>query len=231
MASAAVAEQRKIIDAAAKAGVKRFLPSEYGTNTANAEILKVSKFSASKADVTEYLKQTNATNPGLTWTSVIVGPFFDWNIKSGSLGFGISSGTATIFDGGDKRFSTTNLATIGRAVASVLAHPAETANKHVYVSSFNTTQNEILSSLEKATQKTWTIKQRTTKEAMATGAEKLASGDRSGFYDMVLGITYGDGYGTDFAKDTTDGLSNELLALPKEELDVVIKEIVEGKRP
>jgi hypothetical protein len=147
------------------------------------------------------------------------------------LGYDLSSYTATIFDEGDHRFSTTNLATIGSAVASVLAHTTETANKCVYVSSFDTTQNEILSSLEKATHKTWTIERWTAKEAVSTGAGKLANGDGSGFKDLSLGVVYGDGYGTNFEKDTAEGLSNTVLELPKEDLDVVINEIVEGKRP
>ena len=39
----------------------------------------------------------------------------------------------SLFDGGDRLFSTTSLSTIGKAVAGILKHPEETKNRAVYV--------------------------------------------------------------------------------------------------
>jgi hypothetical protein len=58
---------------------------------------------------------------------------------------------ATIWDSGDVKISTTTRATIGKAVAAVLAQPEKTANQFLFISSFEITQNELVASLEKAT--------------------------------------------------------------------------------
>jgi hypothetical protein len=72
-------------------------------------------------------------------------------IKSGFFGFDPKAHTAPIWDSGNTKFSATNLPTIGLAVARVLAHPVETANRSVYISSFETSFNEILGAYKTAT--------------------------------------------------------------------------------
>ena len=63
------------IDAAVKAGVKRFIASEYGSNSRNAKCVEVFPMSRSKVRVTDYLKSKEET--GLTWTAIATGTFFD----------------------------------------------------------------------------------------------------------------------------------------------------------
>jgi hypothetical protein len=55
----AVAEQKKIIEAATQAGVKCFLLSEFECNTTNAEAVEVPKGLQWKANVAAHLKQTS----------------------------------------------------------------------------------------------------------------------------------------------------------------------------
>ena len=63
-------------------------------------------------------------------------------MQVGFLCFDIQNQTAKIFDDGETTFSSTNLATVGEAVAKTLLpeHIEETKNQHVFVSSHNTTQ-------------------------------------------------------------------------------------------
>jgi hypothetical protein len=77
IATAALGEQQKIIDAAANAGVKRFIPSEYGINTQNlwggpAKILSV------KTQTVEYLRKLAAEHKAFSWTGLSTSMFFDW---------------------------------------------------------------------------------------------------------------------------------------------------------
>lgn len=62
-------DQDKLIDAAVKAGVKRFLPSEYGSNTPDDVVRsKVPIFNAKKG-VVNYLQSKE--KDGLSWTALV----------------------------------------------------------------------------------------------------------------------------------------------------------------
>jgi uncharacterized protein YbjT (DUF2867 family) len=69
-------DQKTYIDAAAAAGVKRFIPSEFGSDTASARVReRVPIFDGKKA-IIDYAK-TKAES-GLTWTGFLTSLFFDW---------------------------------------------------------------------------------------------------------------------------------------------------------
>lgn len=68
-------DQQKIIDAAIKAGVKRFIPSEFGSNTADERLRKIVPIFNAKKAVVDYLKSKESS---ISWTGMITGPFFDW---------------------------------------------------------------------------------------------------------------------------------------------------------
>lgn len=77
LAFRALVEQKKLIDVAIKAGVRHFIPSEYGPspyNTRNQDIMPTT-FKI-KGETLEYLKKKE--NLGLSWTAIATGLFFDW---------------------------------------------------------------------------------------------------------------------------------------------------------
>lgn len=132
----------RLVEAAHAAGIQRFLPSEFGSDTANPLAAKLPVF-ADKIAVVQRLKELSAANSAFSYTSLITGPFFDWGIEHKFI-IDLSGPSARIFDGGDVPFSGTTLSGIGRAVVGVLKHPAETQNRHVYVADAEVTQNQIL---------------------------------------------------------------------------------------
>jgi uncharacterized protein YbjT (DUF2867 family) len=69
-------DQQKYIDAAITAGVKRFIPSEFGNDLSNPKAVELVPLFKPKAQVTEYLhgKESNS----FSWTAISTGPFFDW---------------------------------------------------------------------------------------------------------------------------------------------------------
>jgi len=216
------AKQIEIIDAAVAAGVKRFIPSDFGLDSLNPIGLAIQPIFKEKNDVVDYLRTVESK--GLSWTSVANGIFFDWGLRKGFTGFNLSTCTALIYDSGDTKFSTTNLATIGAAVAAILRKPEETANKHVYISSFTTSQNEVLAALEKVTGEKWTIEHSTAAEVTQTGQEKLAMGDFSGALDIIKGLLYGKDTGANLS--VHHKLANDLLELPKETVEETVERIV-----
>ena len=74
--AAGLAEEIKLIDAAVKAGVKRFIPSEYAINNRNAKAAALIPFYSLKVQINEHLKAQESK--GLTWTGIATGPAFDW---------------------------------------------------------------------------------------------------------------------------------------------------------
>lgn len=77
IASFSTGDQVGIIDAAIKAGVKRFIPAEFGVDTTRTDVLERVPFLKGKAQVRNYLEQKNKET-GFEWTEIITGPFFDW---------------------------------------------------------------------------------------------------------------------------------------------------------
>lgn len=214
----------RMIDAAVQAGVKRFIPSEYGNNTCTAAADLVPLY-ADKAKVVAYLKTKESC--GLTWTAIHAGQFFDWGLDSGWLDYDLKEKRVTIYDSGDKQWSTTNIRTVATAVARVLLNPDDTKNKPVFVESFTVSQRQVLGGLEKATGTKWGV-QKMTSEAALEKAKKLDNLDHSeGLKLLILMLLYADypDRGADFEKDGL--LSNELLGLPMEDLTEVIARVVE----
>jgi uncharacterized protein YbjT (DUF2867 family) len=191
--------QKTIIDAAIKAGVKRFIPSEYGHDVRDEKLVKVIPFFANKGDIIRHAQSKAAAHPEFSWTGVATGAYFDWGLKVDFFDFDLKNHSVTVWDDGNNRFSATNLATIGRYVAAVLKHPEETANKYIFVHSFSTTQNEIIAALEKHSGKTWTKKHTTVAQGIKDAAAAFKKGDyenglRLGFRSILYGSEYSEGF-------------------------------------
>lgn len=76
--SAAIPLQIRIINAAIKVGVKRFIPSEFGADTFNELSNKLPVY-ASKVAVQKHLQEA-ADKDQIEWTAIFGGPFLDWGM-------------------------------------------------------------------------------------------------------------------------------------------------------
>lgn len=74
--TAGFADQVKFIDAAVAAGVKRFIPSEFGSDTANDAVRAIVPIFNGKKQVVDYLRSKESST--FSWTAFITGLFFDW---------------------------------------------------------------------------------------------------------------------------------------------------------
>jgi uncharacterized protein YbjT (DUF2867 family) len=142
------------------------------------------------------------------------------------LGFDIANRTATIWDGGNKKFTLINEKPLDQAVASVLQHPQETHNQYLYIASVETTQNEILASLEEASGEKWAVTETTTDTQVAEALRKLGAGDFSGAFTLVRSTVFGntDGLHANYAAD--EKLANDILGLSLEDVKDVVKRVV-----
>jgi len=219
----ALGDQQKFIDAAIAAGVKRFLPSEFGSNTPDPRVNAIVPIFAAKTGAVDYLKSKENE---ITWSSLITGPFFDWGLKVGFLGFDLSSKTVTLIDNGTTPFSSTNLSQIGKALIAILQHPAETANKYIYVSSFNISQSDILAVFEKVSGEKWTAKNVDSKELIQDATKRFQAGDFGAISDLIRGAAFGE---QGLGDSRPAGLWNERLGLQQEDLEETVKTVLEGR--
>ena len=74
--SALGAPQIALIDAAKAAGVKRFLPSEFGSDTTNEKVIELAELLKGKKQIVDHLKTKEGD--GFEWTSFLTGGFLDW---------------------------------------------------------------------------------------------------------------------------------------------------------
>lgn len=78
------APQQKLADAAFAAGVRRFIPSEFGINTRKLQGTKIGQIIAGKTKLVDDLQNKSQQQPSFTWTGVSNGLFFDLASKCGT---------------------------------------------------------------------------------------------------------------------------------------------------
>ena len=71
-----VDQHKAFIDAAIKAGVKRYFGPEFGGKSMEPRVIEAVPMFQGKRNIAEYLISKEAE--GLTWTGVLTGNFFDW---------------------------------------------------------------------------------------------------------------------------------------------------------
>lgn len=132
-----------------------------------------------------------------------------------------------LYDSGDRVFSTTSLATIGKTVAATLKHLDQTENRAVYVQDFAMTQRELLAMAKKAVGEDGWTEEVVSVDGLAeqVWAElKKEKPDPGNFVLNVIKMSiWGEGYGGAFGK--TD---NELLGI-KTMSEAEVQAVVDGQ--
>ncbi|KAI1390794.1 NAD(P)-binding protein [Hypoxylon trugodes] len=197
--------QIPLIEAAIKAGVKRFLPSEFSLTPSSEKGTQLPPFQPKRA-ASEALKKA-AGGGKITYSLIATGPFLDLALGSGLL-IDLKKKDITLWNGGDVRFSATTIASSVKAVSQVLKHPEETKNREIFVNSVAVTQNELLEKGKKAVGADgWTTRIGSTDELHKKALEAFRRGEDPRFEFITVSI-WGDGYG-----NYVKGTDNELLGI------------------
>ncbi|KAH0492049.1 hypothetical protein TgHK011_007016 [Trichoderma gracile] len=221
-----IGSQDTLIDAAVAAGVIRFFPAEFGTDTNNDKCMKLPVF-ANKMRALAYLKDKVAKHPSFSYTALCTGSFLDWGLAAGFL-VHPKTHTATIYDDGNLPFSTTTLSTVSKAVVSIIGHLEETKNRHVYIHDAVVTQNKLIELTKRIDGEEWQL---TYVDSAAASAEahiefqKPNADISKGLMPLLHISVLGKGYGGDFSGH----LDNELLGIKEmddNELQDVIAEFL-----
>jgi uncharacterized protein YbjT (DUF2867 family) len=225
LAMAALGDQITLIDAAIAAGVKRFLPSEFGSNLEVPHVRKLPVF-ADKVKVHDYL-QKKAAEGLISYTSFYNNAFLDWGVEKNFLIDAVNS-SLTLYDDGEAEWSATTLASVAEGVLGVITHPVETRNRAVYVHDTVLTQNKLLALVQKADPaRKWTVNRVRLDDVTAKADQRVAKGE----FDMEIVIAY-------LARAIYDPpseakftkLDNELFGI-KEKSDEEVFEILKASLP
>lgn len=144
------------------------------------------------------------------------------------VGIDFDKKTVRVVDSGNEKFQASNVHFVGKAVASVLKHPEQTANKYLSVASFNVSLNEIIKTIEELKGTSYTPTKVASADLQKLGEDKLAKGDYSAFVPLVTAWNYADGAKKGLTPETS---ANELLGLKEEDLKETVKQwlIKEGQ--
>lgn len=210
--------QFTLVDAAIAAGVKRFIPSEFGSNLDNPQTRALPVFTV-KVKLQEYLKEKAQSTP-LSYTFVYNNAFLDWGLQHDFI-LGLKTDKVTLYDGGDKPFNTTTLTSVADALVGVLEHPEETKNRAVYIKDTILTQNHLLELAKKAApEKKFETVNVSIAELVARSNDRLSKGllDMETFAPYLFQAIFTPGFGGQYEK--TD---NELLGVKGKTDDDIIE--------
>ncbi|KAJ9614763.1 hypothetical protein H2204_014461 [Knufia peltigerae] len=208
LTTAFVGDQIPLIDAAVAAGVKRFIPSEYGSDVYNAKRNALPVF-AGKVKTHEHLKKVAAANPDFSYTIICCGPFLDWSFNGFVLN--VPEHSAVVYNGGNVRYSTANLDSVGRAVVNVVRKFDDTANRPVYIQDAIVTQNEMIQYAKDKDGKEWDLVHKSTDDMYDAAMKELAKGNTD--FATMMGFIFSAGFGEGYGLDFSDHLDNELLGI------------------
>ncbi|KAL3431508.1 hypothetical protein BDV09DRAFT_176176 [Aspergillus tetrazonus] len=139
--------------------IKRFLPSEYGTDIEYSPASANEKPHQQKLKVRAAIRETK----NLEYAFVVTGPYADVpfylgaskNPRGGS--FDVKNKKAVLLGDGNGRISLVACADVGKFVVHTLTHWDKTRGRALKLNSFTTTPNDILAEFEKQTGDKWSV--------------------------------------------------------------------------
>lgn len=223
----------KIVKAAAQAGVPYIMPNTYGFDYENPKLREEDLYSGGSLN---HCKEIEGL--GASYIAMCCGYWYEWSLAIGEqwFGFDIKSKKVTFYDDGKTRINASTWIQCGRALAALLGLPESGAkpalsdwkNKPFFIASFRISQRDMLDSIHRVTGDTdqdWEITYQPTAERYKQGLDELKQGIQTGYAKaMYSRLFYPNGDG-DF--ESSRGLANDLVGLPKEDLDEATKRAVD----
>ncbi|KAJ9151558.1 Isoflavone reductase family protein CipA [Coniochaeta hoffmannii] len=214
-----------LINAAAAAGVYRYITSDFGLDPLNMKVASLPVF-ARKAASFQAAKRAHGKT-GMTYTVVATGAFLDWNLRNRFSGIDLFDKKIQFFDDGTHVLPWTTLESVGKATAAVLAHAAEMENRVVYISSLVKSQKDIVEAAKQALGADGWQSAVVDMDAMFQQAmERFKAGDygRQTMGPMIQYATAKDDYSGPWEKD--DNALLGVKSMSDDELKDLIKELV-----
>lgn len=219
----AVRTQLRIISAAAEAGARRYVPSEYGLNNNNPAARALCPVFREKGEVQDHLRTLEHR---MEWMAIASGMWLKWSATHEFLGMHIAARKFVLWDDGEGLFSTTTEENTALAVVNALTKKWEdTANKVIWLSDFAVSQEQLLEAAERLTGEKFETEFINSESFILEKKAAAAAGDGGATYALIeTGFVTGK-YGGHLEEEGE--IMNDPLGLPKQSFDEVVKAAVE----
>jgi hypothetical protein len=213
-----VADQFRMIDAAVAAGVRRYVPSEYGLNNMRADAQGLNSVFRDKGAVQKYLREREGQ---IEWMSVSCGMWIKWSVQHDFLGLRVPQRKVELWDGGEGRFSVmTEENTALALVRGLVEYPEETRNKNVMVEEFVVSQKELVAEIERQMGVKFEVEEVDSRKRIADLQAAVAKGDAGAVYGLVEAGFVTGRYGGELSKEGE--IFTEKLGLQRHSLQEVV---------
>lgn len=225
--SAGVPSQIKVAAAAVEAGVKRFIPSEYGFDNADPKNIELSPIFRPKGELEKQLVVLAKENPGLSWTALATGVWLDWALDVKFIDIDPENHSVVYWDQGTQKPSMTTLKYAAQGVLAILQHPSQFKNQRVFMEGFAASQKDIIGELEKQQGVKYSSTTIDGKEKAKEAMETLAKGfDLQAAFDTVKAELWVPDYKADFVASGKEPLLERVVEMRKITLEDVVREYV-----
>ncbi|CAG9985881.1 unnamed protein product [Clonostachys byssicola] len=144
--SAAIVQQQGIIEASIKAGVKRYIPADWGSLTTDPKARSL-PINYPLIQVQTLLKE-KADAGTLEYTIFSVGAFLDYVLDFPFI-LDLKTSSIQVYDNGEHPFSSTSVHSIGQAIAGALKASDKTKNRNLFIHDVVLTQAKVFALAKK----------------------------------------------------------------------------------
>jgi len=181
-----------------------------------------------------------------SYVAVSCGFWYEYSLAiANNYGFDFANRHLNMYDDGQTKLCTTTWPQVGRAVAAILSLPIQPSNgegkqacldairnKVVYINSFNVSQMDMLASAQRVTgtkEGDWKIEKHDSHERFDVSLKFFKEGKfkTEGFTNFLYSRVFFPNGGGDFEHK---GTINQMLELPKEDLDEATKVAMERQQ-
>lgn len=229
--------QNKIIAAAGKAGVPYVMPNNYGGDVTNTKFMEEAQLTGALGGI-KAIEEVGVSS----WIAMCCSFWYEYSLAMGPnwYGFDFPNKKVTLFGDGTVRINTSTWDQCGRAIAQLLSLKelpedendtsptvSQWKNKPLFISSFLLSQRDMLDSVHRVlgtTDADWTIEYEPLQARYDRGLELMKAGQVFGRAICMYTRSFFPSNDGNFGEKR--GLANEVLQLPKEELDECTKKSI-----
>ncbi|KAJ4309853.1 hypothetical protein N0V84_011281 [Fusarium piperis] len=154
---AAAIHQELIVRSALQAGIKHIITPDFSGDTFHPHIGELLIFEPKLRAKCAFEKIIAESEGRLSWTSIIVGPWFDWTIETGIFWINKEQKKIFRYGSGNQKCSMSRRALNGEALVAVLQNPEKYRNRPAYFASHTVSTNQLITIIEDLGLSGWSV--------------------------------------------------------------------------
>jgi hypothetical protein len=224
-----VDDQKTIIDASVEAGVKFFIPSEFGLANTHPLLQRDFSIFEDKNRIQAHLENYRQQGK-IDYALIFVGLWLDWGIQGFILD--AKNKRVGLWDGGERPISMTTMESISKAVLGVLEGRVG-GKREVRVKDINISQKRLYElAAEVVGNDGWEVRLVDTARAKAVASEKLSQGTATldDIYAFVYRASTAPEYGQPWKAEEDDSERVGLRKWTEDDVRNLVRSVVAGKQ-